>query len=167
MSPDAALVRPSPMPDPTHDPGDTTVNGDHPEADTVPCPFCQAPIGATARKCRHCREWVSRRCRQCNTPIRDEWAARGICHECQKKKNMPVLDQATRALSSGKSRPIAVILALVLGGLGFHKFYMGRTGMGILYFLFCWTGLPSLVGIIEGVRYAMMDDMEFERRYFG
>lgn len=134
---------------------------------TVPCPFCQAPIGVTARKCRHCREWVARRCRSCNTPIRDEWAARGICHECQHRQNMPVLDETSRALTSGKSRTIAVVLALVLGGLGFHKFYMGRIGMGVLYFLFCWTGLPTLVGIIEGVRYIMMDDVEFERRYFG
>lgn len=136
-------------------------------ADTVPCPFCQAPISATARKCRHCREWIARRCRSCNTPIRDEWAARGICHECQRKQNMPVLDQTTRALTSGKSRTIAVVLALVLGGLGVHKFYMGRIGMGLLYILFSITGIPSLIGIIEGVRYAMMDDEEFERRYFG
>ncbi|MDX1493241.1 MAG: hypothetical protein R3253_04135, partial [Longimicrobiales bacterium] len=85
--------------------------------DTVPCPFCEAPIGATARKCRHCREWVSRLCQSCNTPIRDEWAARGLCHECQRKKNMPVIDQATHALTtSDKSRTMAVILALVLGG---------------------------------------------------
>lgn len=149
------------------DDGSRADDGTSGSADTVPCPFCQAPISATARKCRHCREWIARRCRSCNTPIRDEWAARGICHECQRQRSMPVLDQTNRALTSGKSRTIAVVLALVLGGLGVHKFYMGRIGMGLLYILFSITGIPSLIGIIEGVRYAMMDDEEFERRYFG
>lgn len=168
-----------PMTDPTHahdpagsteprDPASTGEGHDADETETVHCPFCEAPIGATARKCRHCREWISRRCERCGTPVRDEWAARGLCAECQRKKNMPVLDQATHALNTtDKSRTIAVVLALVLGGLGFHKFYMGKTGKGILYFLFCWTGIPSLIGIVEGVRYAMMGDEEWERRYFG
>lgn len=154
-APPAGAARPS-----------TDAGGHDDASSTVPCPFCEAPIGATARKCRHCREWVSRLCQSCNTPIRDEWAARGLCHECQRKKNMPVIDQATYALTtSDKSRTIAVILALVLGGLGFHKFYMGKIGRGILYFLFCWTGIPSVIGIIEGVRWAMMSDEEFDRRY--
>ncbi len=134
--------------------------------ETVPCPFCEAEIGIKAKKCRHCREWVKRRCTSCNTPIKGEWAARGLCHECQTRANLPVLDQVGRAVaSSEKSRTIAVILALVLGGLGFHKFYMGKTGKGILYLLFCWTGIPSLIGIFEGVHYAMMSDQEFDRRY--
>lgn len=153
---------PARPPSPSHEPRQPTVT----DADTIPCPFCHAEIGATARKCRHCREWIARRCRSCNTPVRDEWAARGICHECEtRERTAPVLDQATRALTSHKSRSTAVILALVLGGLGFHRFYTGRTGTGILYMLFCWTGIPSVIGIVEGVRYAMMSDQEWEYRY--
>jgi hypothetical protein len=38
---------------------------------------------------------------------------------------------------------------LFLGGLGAHKFYMGETGLGILYLVFFWTGIPSIVAFIE------------------
>lgn len=46
---------------------------------------------------------------------------------------------------------VYALLALFLGGLGFHKFYTGRIGLGILYLLFCWTGIPSLLGLIESI----------------
>ncbi len=42
------------------------------------------------------------------------------------------------------------LLAIFLGGIGVHKFYSGKTGMGILYLVFCWTGIPAIIGIIEG-----------------
>ncbi len=42
------------------------------------------------------------------------------------------------------------LLAIFLGGIGVHKFYSGKTGMGILYLLFCWTMIPEIIGIIEG-----------------
>ncbi|MDR9833185.1 TM2 domain-containing protein [Staphylococcus coagulans] len=45
---------------------------------------------------------------------------------------------------------ISAILAIVLGG-GVHKFYSHKIGLGILYALFSWTGIPGLIGFIEGV----------------
>jgi TM2 domain-containing membrane protein YozV len=51
--------------------------------------------------------------------------------------------------NSKKNPTTAVLLALFLGGLGAHKFYMGQTGMGILYLLFCWTYIPSIIALIE------------------
>jgi len=44
-----------------------------------------------------------------------------------------------------------VLLAILLGSIGVHKFYAGKTGMGILYLVFCWTGLPAIAGLIEGI----------------
>lgn len=41
------------------------------------------------------------------------------------------------------------LLALFLGGFGVHKFYSGKTGMGILYIVFCWTAIPSFVAWVE------------------
>lgn len=41
------------------------------------------------------------------------------------------------------------LLALFLGGFGAHKFYSGKTGMGILYIVFCWTAIPSFVAWVE------------------
>ena len=48
-----------------------------------------------------------------------------------------------------KNPTTAVLLALFLGGLGIHKFYMGQTGLGVLYLLFFWTYIPSVIALIE------------------
>ena len=44
-----------------------------------------------------------------------------------------------------------VLLALFLGGLGVHEFYAGKTGLGILYLLFCWTFIPAIIALIEAI----------------
>jgi len=59
----------------------------------------------------------------------------------------------------------AGVLALLLGGIGAHKFYLGETGLGILYLCFSWTLIPALVGFIEGILYLTKSDVEFERQY--
>jgi TM2 domain-containing membrane protein YozV len=64
-----------------------------------------------------------------------------------------------------KSRVTAGILGILLGGFGVHKFYLGKIGMGILYLLFCWTGIPGVVGLIEGIIYLTKTDEEFNRLY--
>ena len=43
------------------------------------------------------------------------------------------------------------VLSFFLGGLGVHKFFVNKTGLGIIYLLFCWTGIPGVIGIIEGI----------------
>lgn len=44
---------------------------------------------------------------------------------------------------------VYVLLAFFLGGLGAHKFYAGKIGAGICYFLFCWTCIPAFIAFIE------------------
>ena len=41
------------------------------------------------------------------------------------------------------------LLAFFLGGIGIHKFYAGKTGAGILYLIFCWSGIPAIISFIE------------------
>jgi TM2 domain-containing membrane protein YozV len=36
-----------------------------------------------------------------------------------------------------------------LGSFGAHHFYLKRTGLGILYLCFFWSGIPGLIGLIE------------------
>lgn len=48
-----------------------------------------------------------------------------------------------------KSKTIGYVLALFLGGLGAHAFYYKKYTRGILYFLFCWTYVPVLLGWID------------------
>lgn len=53
-------------------------------------------------------------------------------------------------INSVKKNPTtAVLLALFLGGLGAHKFYLGKTGAGIIYILFCWTTIPAWIALFE------------------
>ena len=64
-----------------------------------------------------------------------------------------------------KNRTTASLLAFVFGGLGIHKFYLGKTIQGIFYLLFCWTWIPSLIAFIEFIIYITMSDKEFNKRY--
>lgn len=41
------------------------------------------------------------------------------------------------------------LLAFFLGGIGAHKFYAGKIGTGILYLIFAWTFIPSIIAFIE------------------
>lgn len=44
---------------------------------------------------------------------------------------------------------VGILLALFLGTFGVHHFYLRRTGLGILYCCFFWTGITSVLGIVE------------------
>lgn len=63
------------------------------------------------------------------------------------------------------NRAVAIFLALIFGGLGFHKFYLGKPWQGLLYFAFSETGIPSIIGLFEGIRYIFMSDLEFHMEY--
>jgi TM2 domain-containing membrane protein YozV len=64
-----------------------------------------------------------------------------------------------------KNKTTAALFALLLGGLGIHKFYLGKPGIGILYILFCWTIIPSIIGFVEGLMFFSMSDDDFDRKY--
>lgn len=68
-------------------------------------------------------------------------------------------------ISGSKNKTTAGILALFLGGLGVHKFYLGQIGMGIIYILFSWTFIPLVIGAVEGVIYLTMSDEAFAQKY--
>lgn len=57
-----------------------------------------------------------------------------------------VLDKA-----QGNDRVIGAILAIFLGDFGIHHFYSGDTSHGIWHLVFFWTGIPGLIGFIEGI----------------
>jgi len=94
-------------------------------------------------------------CRDCGSVIH---ARAEICPKCGvRQKMIPT--------AGARTRVAAGILALFLGGLGAHKFYLGKPGMGILYLLFCWTFVPAGVGLIEGIVYLCMSDAAFNANY--
>ena len=66
-----------------------------------------------------------------------------------------------------KDKNTAAILALFMGTIGVHKFYLGRIGAGILYLIFSLTFIPTVLGLIDFFVLALMDQDEFNRRYNG
>lgn len=57
----------------------------------------------------------------------------------------------TTRSKSGKvvNKVLYCILAFLFGGIGAHKIYAGRIGAGLVYFLFCWSGVPALIAFVE------------------
>ena len=66
---------------------------------------------------------------------------------------------------SGKTRITAALLAFLLGGFGFHRFYLGKIFTGLLYLFFCWTFIPFIVAFLEGIYYLTLSDDEFARKF--
>ncbi len=51
--------------------------------------------------------------------------------------------------SARRDEVVGILLALFLGTFGIHHFYLRRTGLGILYCCFFWTGITAMLGFIE------------------
>lgn len=73
-----------------------------------------------------------------------------------------------------KNRIVAALLAFFLGGFGFHKFYLGYNGAGLVMLacaLLGWilflipTGIVWLIALIEAVIYLTRSDEAFHLRY--
>lgn len=63
---------------------------------------------------------------------------------------MPEQKQNAKHVPEDK-KVIAGVLALLFGGIGLHKFYLGRMKQGIIFLLLSWTAIPAIIGFIEGV----------------
>ena len=80
--------------------------------------------------------------------------------------------------SGSKDKTAAGLLAIFLGGLGIHKFYLGFTGPGLVYLLVNTIGfaitwmllfIPNIalgvMAFVEGIIYLTKSDEEFEQMY--
>ena len=66
-----------------------------------------------------------------------------------------------------KSRPLAILLALLLGGFGIHRFYVGPISWGIAYLVFFWTGIPAILAWLEAIYWLTRSDVEWAQKYGG
>ena len=68
-----------------------------------------------------------------------------------------------------RNKYVAAIIAFLLGPLGIHRFYLGRTGSGIAMLLLSCTIIGLLLSVpwafIDMIRYLVMSDREFATRY--
>mgnify|MGYP006289276505 CR=1 FL=1 len=81
-----------------------------------------------------------------------------ICPDCGARQPSLGSQKDTDQVAAG-------VLAILLGGLGVHKFYQGNTRNGVLYLCFFWTGIPAVLGLIEGILILIADEDEYERKY--
>ena len=110
------------------------------------------------------------RCRKCGSVKEVEPPT--LPQQQQTMQQQPMMQQPMmqqpmmqQPMVSQKSKITAGLLAIFLGGFGIHKFYLGRIGWGIVYLLFCWTYIPTVVAFIEGIVYLASDDQNFARKY--
>jgi TM2 domain-containing membrane protein YozV len=89
-----------------------------------------------------------------------------FCRGCGKEIHETALScpncgalQNTAMATSTKSQSVAALLAAFLGGFGIHRFYLGKIVSGILYLIFCWTGIPGIFVI------AFMSQEEWATKY--
>lgn len=92
-----------------------------------------------------------------------------FCRGCGKEIhetaiNCPHCGAPQGKTKTGTSKVTAGVLAILLGGLGIHKFYLGAWGWGIIYILFCWTYIPAIFSLIEGIRYLTLSEDDFTRK---
>ena len=72
---------------------------------------------------------------------------------------------------SGKSRGLAGLLAILLGTLGIHYFYMGKNTAGIVFLLVSILScgflgaITAIVSLIQGIMMFTSSQEEFERKW--
>jgi TM2 domain-containing membrane protein YozV len=67
-----------------------------------------------------------------------------------------------------KNRSLAVILAFASMSIpvaGWHKFYLGQPGWGVVYLLLSWTPIPHIASAIEAVWYLSQDSTHFGNNF--
>ncbi len=138
------------------------------------CPQCGAPIDPGATECRFCGEKlaVQQAAQQFQQPqnMYSQPQPQNMYNQVQPQPQVIIQQtQPQQVYLTGinpswpiKDKTVAGLLGIFLGGLGVHKFYLGKTGMGILYLIFCWTWIPSIVGFIEGIMYLCSNDENFQ-----
>ena len=47
------------------------------------------------------------------------------------------------------NKVIYLLITFFLGSIGIHKFYAGKNFAGMMYLLFCWTGIPAVLAFFD------------------
>ncbi len=80
-----------------------------------------------------------------------------------------VIPTAGPIATNDRNKLVAALLAFFVGVLGVHRFYLGRTGSGIVMLVLSATIVGLLVtgvwAFVDMIRYLVMSDDEFAQRY--
>jgi TM2 domain-containing membrane protein YozV len=68
-----------------------------------------------------------------------------------------------------RNKYVAALLAFFIGTLGVHRFYIGRTGSGVVMLVLSLTLIGLVISapwaLIDTIRFLFMSDAEFAHRY--
>ena len=94
-------------------------------------------------------------CRKCGADIGNS----KFCPKCGEPVSGDYVRPAQPVYTGKTVNKIAyALIAIFIGYLGIHRFYAGKWVSGILYLLFCWTLIPGILGLIEGIIAVTRDD---------
>lgn len=102
---------------------------------------------AFCAKCGATRSIDHKTCPKCGTPIaRNE----RFCSNCGCAVEPPVSSYSTHVQ---KSRLVAGLLGILIGGIGIHNFYLGNNTRGVLQIIVTLVtcGVGAVWGFIEGI----------------
>ena len=107
------------------------------------CKNCGAEIDPNAAICVKCgfqKGKGTKYCQNCGAGVTEGASA---CMNC---------GFAIQTAAPGqKSKLVAGLLGILLGGLGVHNFYLGYTGKAIAQILLSCIGIGAIWGLIEGI----------------
>ncbi len=136
------------------------------------CPQCGAPITSNDTECRYCGEKLQQQPQypqqqypQYPQYQQPQYPQPQYPQYPQSQYPQPFNPQFNNGINPQwpiKNKTVAGVLGILLGSLGIHKFYLGKTGEGILYIIFSFTGVPAILGIIEGITYLCSNDHNFQ-----
>jgi TM2 domain-containing membrane protein YozV len=99
--------------------------------------------------------WPTKHCPSCGTAID---ASAVDCPRCGARQPDAVYQEP-------KNRPIAILLALLLGAFGIQRFYVGPVAWGIAYLVFFWTGIPQFLAWLEAIYWLVIGDVQWAQKY--
>lgn len=95
---------------------------------------------------------------------------RMFCHACgtsidAQAEVCPACGVRQKSDKERVSKAALLLMTFFLGGIGGHKFYLGKHWQGLLYLLFCWTYIPALAALVEFVIYACTSSERLNEKY--
>ena len=118
--------------------------------------------------CRECGSPVNKRaivCPKCGVPTAPDSPFPAVSPSGNSWPEMGSVFETHGRGGNPKSKSTAGLLALLVGGLGVHHFYLGNAVLGIIYLVFCWTFIPGIIAFIEGIFFLTMSDDAFNAKY--
>lgn len=64
-----------------------------------------------------------------------------------------------------KNKTTAAVLALIFGGIGVHRFYLGHIGLGFIYLIFSFTFIPIFISLIDFIVLLAYSENKFNEKY--